>query len=133
MGETPMPLSNTPCHSPLKQQAVTRRVVKLTPKKWSIHKITASQRKNAALTHLLRSKRRLCFGLLLAVHYFYHRDTEKSIVYPIWIVGIPSVSLCFRAKPSLCDCLKNSSVITGRLAPCRYHLAAELREPAGRK
>jgi hypothetical protein len=26
MGETPMPLSNTPSHNPLKQQAVTRRV-----------------------------------------------------------------------------------------------------------
>jgi tetratricopeptide (TPR) repeat protein len=35
MGETPMPLSNTPCHSPLKQQAVTRRVTKVRPKSGS--------------------------------------------------------------------------------------------------
>ncbi len=32
MGETPMPLSNTPCQSPLKQRAVARRVFKLPPK-----------------------------------------------------------------------------------------------------
>jgi hypothetical protein len=37
MGETPMPLSNTPSRNPLKQQVVTRRVT--TAKKWSIQKI----------------------------------------------------------------------------------------------
>ncbi len=95
MGETPMPLSNTPCHSPLKQQAVTRRVVKLPPKS-SSSKIESLSAKDAALTHLLRSKSRRCFGLPLAVHYFLpqrYRDTEKSIVCPIGIVGIP-LCLC---------------------------------------